>query len=433
VGCPKCGGSNSASFNFCQWCGWARRLIKDRESPKIVINEDEIRLRKDALSAITEEKKHFKKKCKEFEDLEVFLHSRGTVGKLRGSVLQAMPGDIVDFLIHRDLQAQGRTVVHTQICLTRNLDGSCGCPTRLAADSVRGLASKIRTRFYELGCGGQWRADCCSGNPADSTQVDQYVKSIKEEQAQAGCQVMMARQRAMLPQKLNFLILAMAKEADKQRSICTEKCLQILQDMAWLTIQFRAVNRGAEISNLKVGNTLVGPNDSCLILQFTFSKVMREGKAHEFAVASRPGDPTCPVRRIRMYVDMTKKQKGWDWEQCGKFVFQDLKSDSPKPVTAAAMNERLKTHLKFHNMDEGEILHGLRAGGALTMALEGKSIEDIMAQGFWASPQSAMKYVGILSEVIGKEFLEEVRRRHGDLLNKLTEKAMHGMPLLGDK
>jgi hypothetical protein len=316
--------------------------------------------------------------------------------------------------------------------LSRPMDGSCGCPIRLAAESVRGVASQLRTRFFEIGCGGAWVAESCSVNPVASKKVDHYVKAIREEQARAGCQVTMARHRAMLPMKLASLISAMAKEADRLLRSDTSKYLQTMQDMAWLCIQFRAINRGADIASLKVGNTLLGPNASCLVLQFTFSKTMRDGSSHEFAVAARPGDPTCPVRRFMNYVNMTKRLRHWTWKDYGAFVFQDLTSETPKAVTAAAMAKRLKKHLIAHDLDDNEILHGLRAGGALAMALEGKSLKDIMAQGFWASPSTALRYVGLLSEIIGPEFLDEVRRRHGDLLDQFHLHTTDHIPSLGD-
>ena len=45
------------------------------------------------------------------------------------------------------------------------------------------------------------------------------------------------------------------------------------------------------------------------------------------------------------------------------------------------------------------------------MALRGKSLADIMTQGFWKSPHTALKYIGILEELIGDEFKAAVRDR----------------------
>ena len=77
-----------------------------------------------------------------------------------------------------------------------------------------------------------------------------------------------------------------------------------------------------------------------------------------------------------------------------------------------------RKHLKtaFHSDDPDteieESLHGLRAGGALYKALRGESLEEIMLQGFWRSPSTALHYIGLLELLVGEEFALAVRQ-HG--------------------
>jgi hypothetical protein len=81
------------------------------------------------------------------------------------------------------------------------------------------------------------------------------------------------------------------------------------------------------------------------------------------------------------------------------------------------MAQRFRSHLSqcfegdWESKEILESLHGLRAGGALNMALEGSTLRDIMAQGYWASPRTAAHYVGMLSALIGPEFADAVRER----------------------
>jgi hypothetical protein len=63
----------------------------------------------------------------------------------------------------------------------------------------------------------------------------------------------------------------------------------------------------------------------------------------------------------------------------------------------------------------------LRAGGALDEALRGKSLELIMQKGFWKSPLTARKYVGLLVAMVGKEFRDEVARRHAGFVQDAEE------------
>ena len=89
------------------------------------------------------------------------------------------------------------------------------------------------------------------------------------------------------------------------------------------------------------------------------------------------------------------------------------------PVPATTMGQRFKKHLERAQVDLGETdsditesLHGLRAGGALFMALSGKSLADIMLQGFWRSPETARRYIRLLERIVGDEFALAVRK-HG--------------------
>ena len=70
-----------------------------------------------------------------------------------------------------------------------------------------------------------------------------------------------------------------------------------------------------------------------------------------------------------------------------------------------------------------ESLHGLRAGGALWMALKGNDLRDIMAQGFWKSPATAIHYIGMLQTVIGDEFKATMMSKHELLAQFKSEYA----------
>jgi hypothetical protein len=243
------------------------------------------------------------------------------------------------------------------------------------------------------------------------------VAAVQEEQAKAGCMVMSARRRALLPEKLKLLVLAMEEEAktfQKQRKLVD--FIRRKQDIAWLCVQYRSMNRGAELSALRIGNTVFGPNGCCVLFQFTFSKIMRDGSSNEFAVQAIPGDPTCPVTALEEYVKLSRLYLGWDWSLEGAFVFASFGATgvrSSMPVTAGAYAQRFQTYLIKAGLKEDETLHGLRAAGALTAALQGWSISEIMQQGYWKNPATALKYVGLLRLIVGDEFVRAVRASEG--------------------
>jgi hypothetical protein len=82
-------------------------------------------------------------------------------------------------------------------------------------------------------------------------------------------------------------------------------------------------------------------------------------------------------------------------------------------MKAAAMHQRFVTYLKDFSMHEGERLHGLRAGGALSMALTGASLQEIMLQGFWKKPETALHYVGMLQDLTGENMSSAIASKLG--------------------
>jgi hypothetical protein len=347
--------------------------------------------------------------------MAAFLKARPTMSLRRASIFEATPEDVVDFLVFRDLAGTGRTTVHNPLCVNRLPSPACGCPhSRQSQSAVQAMASKIRTRFFELGCAGTWSSTTFTGNPADSALVERYTSAITEEQGKAGCVAITARQRAMLPQKLRLLISKMKAKAQDAYGVDLKKYLRILQDVAWITTQYRSLNRGAELSDLRVEHTAVGPNKSCILFQITFSKKMRDGESHEFGVPALDGDVTCPVRAFLTYMEESERLFQWDWEcDTGFPVFAAIQAKGKRgrvAVTAGAMAQRFSNYLRDFGLDDSESvgvlesLHGLRAGGALYRALQGEDLKDIMLQGFWKKPETALHYIGLLQEIIGSDF-----------------------------
>ena len=375
VACSRegCGGANFSGFRFCQLCG-QRRLRLRLGQAEAIVDDEAIAQRRSAIMATFDNKTHEKSKSKELDGLVEFLSARSSPLLRRASVFEAIPSDIVDFLIYRDLTGRGRTVVHEHDCSTR--DGSCGCPARLSQSATHTLLSKIKTKLYEMGCAGAWCGHSGTGNPPDSALVDKYLTAIKEEQGRAGCVGVTARQRAMLPEKLKRLVADMRHEAYRHFVNDSERYVGFLQDIAWITIQYRTLNRGAELSDLRTDTTIIGPNESCVVFQVSFSKVLRGDQVREFGAPALPNDPTCPVRAFREYRQESARELGWDWDTGSFPVFPYIgqRGHRLSAVSPQAMGQRFRKHLERVNMTAEatgaeqlvvESLHGLRAGGAL--------------------------------------------------------------------
>ena len=97
----------------------------------------------------------------------------------------ASSSDILKFLIWKD--KSGRTKVHQTSCpgIGKQKPSSCECPSRLSAGTVDNIIGKLRAIFTEAGLGGEWDNRLGIGNPVSHPSIKNYLRSIKEEQAQA--------------------------------------------------------------------------------------------------------------------------------------------------------------------------------------------------------------------------------------------------------
>lgn len=64
------------------------------------------------------------------------------------------------------------------------------------------------------------------------------------------------------------------------------------------------------------------------------------------------------------------------------------------PFTSSAAESRLKGYLKEMNADDGETLHGFRAGCAITLALTGADLTEIMDHVGWTRRHTILHAVG---------------------------------------
>lgn len=65
---------------------------------------------------------------------------------------------------------------------------------------------------------------------------------------------------------------------------------------------------------------------------------------------------------------------------------------SPLSISLEAMNSRLKTSLKEASISEGETAHSFRSGCAITLALSGSALADVMSHVGWERSQTATYY-----------------------------------------
>lgn len=149
---------------------------------KLEIDEGAIASRVQQLSEQRLSSKYAKQKTsleKEFGNYLLNLHSPKTL-------MSAVPGDVISFLIWKD--RNGRTQVHQPTCrASRSQRGAaeCQCPKRLTFGTVDALIGKLRSIFCNIGRGSEWHSLLGVGNPAACRLVRNYLTDVREEQLKA--------------------------------------------------------------------------------------------------------------------------------------------------------------------------------------------------------------------------------------------------------
>ena len=90
--------------------------------------------------------------------------------------------DVLDFLMYKDVNDSGRTIIHHHACpnvgnLSLDLcPDLVKCSLRHSANSMRvGIVLKLSKAFQEVGRRGTFEKDTMSGDPTKSTLVQEYI------------------------------------------------------------------------------------------------------------------------------------------------------------------------------------------------------------------------------------------------------------------
>jgi hypothetical protein len=157
-------------------CGYQRCCTPSQPLPKLEIDLDDIDSRLQQLNAYAQASSYSKQKSSLRTEFESFLSSLPTTT----SIQLATPLDVIRFLVWKD--RHGKTILHTSLCpqATVRRKSTCNCPTRLAFKTIDSYIGKLRSIFKEIGRTGPWNTILGLGNPADSLEVNKYLKATTE-------------------------------------------------------------------------------------------------------------------------------------------------------------------------------------------------------------------------------------------------------------
>ena len=316
----------------------------------------------------------YNRKCLSFEEtlLQFFASCPHSP-----TLTNALPGDIRRFLVWKD--SFGKSTVHSVDCPFIGEHGTqnCNCPLRLSAGTVEGMMQQLKKIFESVGRIGEWNNCTKQGNPVMSPSLKQYLKFVKEEQAQA--HVSPKQAKPIFLTKLKTIASYIDRQLQRTDLTILERFV-LVRDQALLKLQFFAGDRASDVGQVLVQEIRVLSDYTGLLFNHTFGKTLRgDGKFNRFVVKRCDVRDICPVRGLEEYFRVAKLHgidlsSGYLFRPVlgGKTVLNDSMSYS-------AIYERLKTYLSVLGIDEGETPHSMRAGCAVTLALSGSvETKDVM-------------------------------------------------------
>lgn len=387
VRCPCCSHANDYDFRFCQRCGYKRKVAAVREGKPLDgedLKELDDRLRQ--LSFFDEATSYSRQKESLQRELENFLSS------LPGgpSLASVTPRDICRFLVFKD--KDGKTQVHRNGCSLLGQRGchNCGCPVRLSYKTVDSYIGKLRAIFHALGRDGEWDRRLGLGNPAADRSVKDYLRLVSMEQLQARVQPKQAS--PFFVDKLAQLASHIDKSLASDRLTGSQRFI-LARDQAYFKAVFFSGDRPGDMGQVKVPEILRFPNNDGLLFNHVWGKTLRDGSSNVFGIKRNPQTAICPVHGIEQYMAIAEELK---IDLRSGYLFRPTNPQGAVvngPLTSSAAEARLKNYLKEMGSDHGETLHGFRSGCAITLALSGAELSEIMDHVGWTQRHTALYYL----------------------------------------
>jgi integrase len=394
-------------------------VARDREG----IDAGVLNARLRALESTSINSGYSRKKKSLLLELEDFLSRTSKEG-----VNTASPEDVKRFLVWKD--KGGKTQVHDISCVFLGKIGvyDCGCPKRLAAGTVQSVVGQLKSVFSPIR-GTSWDEQCQCGNPSASLAVKEYVRAVVKEQARSRVQVKQAN--PLFVDKLGK-VTSYIEDRGKSNKILRQDRYILARDQAFFKIQFFAGSRAGDLCSTLAQDIRKLKDGSGLVFTYTMGKTLGNGKRHEFCLLRMGNKSLCPVEGLDRYLSLAR-QVGIDLS--AGFLFRPVSVDKSQVldvgVSYSVMYARLKHYLSVLDIYDGETLHSLRGGCAVTLAAAGVSQSDIMQHIGWQSASSVNRYTrsqtmfatgaapSVLVNVVESESsnAERAFRQFGDLLN----------------
>jgi hypothetical protein len=303
--------------------------------------------------------------------------------------------DVLDFLIFKDVNHSGRTVVHHRafpnIGLTHinECRDNIRCSSRHSAASMRiGIVQKLRKGFEEVGRKGTFEPGTFKGDPTRSNLVKEYIAFKHMEQGQSGVLPNSAPKITFI--KMKKLLENMRLDIRSRRGVIK---LRLSERRAMYAFCFTAIKRLAGAGNIIAPNVIRMPNNRGFVFNCTWDKTLRMG-SHCFGfLCMLHIESWCAHCIIDEWVLLAKSMNiSFD----RGLLFPRLEYDGTikhnKRWRAKDLSDSLDRDLKRYNLFENESPHSFRHGGTVHSLQKGEDLPNVMYRAYMKNYSTAKIY-----------------------------------------
>ena len=304
--------------------------------------------------------------------------------------------DVLKFLIYKDVNNSGRTLVHHSQCpnLGTKSNDDCldkvKCGFRHQSESMRvGIVDKLRKAFEDVGRKGPYDSVTLLGDPTRGPKINKYLFFKRQEQGMSG--VLPEQAKHLSKAKMDSLMLNMyGKILGMKKGV---RRLKVKQRRAMYAYCFSVIKRLAGAGHVISPNTIRIPNNGGLVFNCTWDKTLTMGSHCFGIICVSKKEPWCAHCIIDEWV---KEAKSFGMRFDKGLLFPKINPDGTAHMRsrwkAKDLTETLKRDLESFKLYEGETPHSFRHGGTANALKKGLSLEETMYLAYMRNIQTAQRY-----------------------------------------
>ena len=315
--------------------------------------------------------------------------------------------DVLNYLIFKDVNNSGRTIVHNRACQFLGSESlklctdSIKCAHRHSAHSMRiGIILKLRKAFEEVGRRGPYTPATLKGDPTRSYLVQHYLTFKFQEQGEAG--VLPKSAVSITRTKMDILMKCMLASVGNKTGIMQ---IKFAQRIAMYAYCYTCIKRLAGCGWCVAPNIIRMPNNKGLVFKVTWDKTLRMD-LHCFGfLCVQAVEPWCAHCIIDLYV---KLGKAFGFTFKTGLLFPKINTDGSiktnKRWRSKELKDSLQRDLKRYHIFGGETPQSFRHGGTVDSLRKGKSLTKTMYLAYMRNTATAKIYAKGLNHLFPEQF-----------------------------